>query len=57
MPLYFFDIDDGSTIIDDYGANLSDLEAAHVEALRLSGALVRDDPQRRPVPPQLSPLG
>ena len=42
MPRYFFDVDDGTTAADDIGEELPDLDAAHLEAVRLSGEIIKD---------------
>jgi hypothetical protein len=39
MPLYYFHINDGETILDDHGTELPDLAAARLEALRTSREL------------------
>ncbi len=45
MPRYFFDLNDGAEWPDDEGVVLPNLETARLEALRLYGAILRDDPQ------------
>jgi hypothetical protein len=42
MPRYFFHIHDGHSIRDLEGSELSDIYVAQAEAVRLSGALLRD---------------
>ena len=42
MDRYHFNIEDGSSYPDREGAEFADLEAARVEAVRRSGALLRD---------------
>jgi hypothetical protein len=42
MPRYLFHVHDSASIIDDEGTELPDLEAARVEAVRLSGEMLRD---------------
>ena len=44
MPRYFFDVHDSLSMIDVDGTELPDLEAARHEAVRLVGALLKDDP-------------
>ena len=39
MPLYYFHISNGETILDDHGTELPDLAAARLEALRASREL------------------
>ena len=39
MPLYYFHISNGETILDDHGTDLPDLAAARMEALRASREL------------------
>lgn len=41
MDRYFFHITDGPTIVDDVGTELPDLNAVRVEALDVSGDLLR----------------
>jgi hypothetical protein len=42
MPRYFFHIHDGRSIRDREGTERSDIYVAQAEAVRLSGALLRD---------------
>jgi hypothetical protein len=42
MPRYFFHIHDGRSIRDPEGTGLPDIYVAQAEAVRLSGALLRD---------------
>ena len=42
MPRFFFDLRDGTHVIDKEGTELSDLIAARVEAVRLAGGLLKD---------------
>ena len=42
MPRYFFHIHDGCSIRDPEGTELPDIYVAQAEAVRLSGALLRD---------------
>jgi hypothetical protein len=42
MPRYFFHVHDSVSIFDDEGTDLPDLDAARVEAVRLSGEMLRD---------------
>ncbi len=44
MPRYVFDVHDGLDIPDEQGVDLPDLRTARIEAMRLSGALLRDHP-------------
>lgn len=44
MPLYFFDIADHETQIDDEGMRLAGDAEARVEAVVYAGSLLRDDP-------------
>jgi hypothetical protein len=44
MPRYFFDIRDGTELIDHVGSELAGLDTAHVEAARLAGRLLMDNP-------------
>ncbi|MEO6339462.1 MAG: hypothetical protein ABIO39_05455 [Caulobacteraceae bacterium] len=46
MPRYFFDITDGTYTPDLLGTELPGLEAARLEAVVLSGALLRDNPAK-----------
>jgi hypothetical protein len=39
---YFFNVLDGKNILDDQGAELPDLDAVRREAIRTSGAIIRD---------------
>ena len=43
MPLYHFNIEDGAAYPDVEGTEYPDLEAARTEAVRRSGALLRDN--------------
>ena len=42
MPRYFFDVMDGQGCPDHAGTDLPDLAAAQAEAVRASGAILRD---------------
>lgn len=42
MPRYFFNIHDGSSLVDSEGTELPDLAAARIEATRLSGAVIKE---------------
>lgn len=44
MPLYFFNVHDGRTLPDEFGTELSGVEEARVEAVKLAGVLLGDDP-------------
>lgn len=46
MPRFYFDVMDGEGIIDEEGEELEDLYAARIVAVRLSGELLRDHPDR-----------
>jgi hypothetical protein len=43
MPRYFFHVIDGHNIIDHEGTELSGLTEARAEAIRLAGAILRDE--------------
>jgi hypothetical protein len=45
MAKYFFHTDDGRSILDDEGMELATALAAKLEAARLFGELVRDQPE------------
>ena len=42
MPRFFFHVDDGACLPDPEGSELVDIDAARAEAVRLSGAILRD---------------
>jgi hypothetical protein len=44
MPRYFFHTQDGKTITDEEGLELSDSAAARTEAVRLLGEILREGP-------------
>jgi hypothetical protein len=44
VPHYYFDVYDGKSSLDEYGVQLSDLDAAQVEALRLSAEILKEQP-------------
>ena len=46
MPLYFFDIIDGEDLPDEHGSEHANLGAARVEAIRYSGEVLREMPER-----------
>lgn len=46
MPRFFFDITDDETTVDDVGKELEGLNAARLEAVRLSGELLQSWPDR-----------
>lgn len=46
MPRYFFDIADGQDLPDDQGSVHADLNAARHEAIRYSGEVLREMPER-----------
>jgi hypothetical protein len=43
MPRYFFHVMDGRNIIDHDGTELSGLREARAEAIRMAGAILRDE--------------
>jgi len=43
MPRYFFHVIDGHDIIDNEGSEMSSLKEARTEAIRLAGAILRDE--------------
>lgn len=45
MPRYYFHTQDGSVEIDDDGEDLADFAAAKLEAVRLFGGIIRDQPE------------
>jgi hypothetical protein len=44
MPVYHFNVRDGANIPDPDGTELPDLRAARVEAVKLAGRLLMDEP-------------
>ena len=42
MPRYYFHVRDGQYIPDEAGTELRDLPAAHTEAVKLAGEMLRD---------------
>jgi hypothetical protein len=46
MPRFYFDIADGLAVQDDEGLELEGLNAARIEAVRLSGQLLKNSPDR-----------
>jgi len=46
MPLYYFDIKDGQDFPDPEGSEWPDLQAARIEAVRLSAEVLREMPER-----------
>jgi hypothetical protein len=46
VPRYYFDIKDGEDLPDDEGAELADLGAARLEAVRYSAEVLREMPER-----------
>jgi hypothetical protein len=44
MPRYFFDIRDGEFIPDTQGREFIDLEAARIQAVVISGELLKENP-------------
>ena len=46
MPRYFFDIRDGEDLTDLDGSEHADLNAARLEAIRYSGEVLREMPER-----------
>jgi len=45
MPRYHFHVEDGVSMPDEEGQELRDLTAARDEAVKLAGALLRDEPR------------
>ena len=45
MSLYFFNVADGRSEPGDTGTEIATLEDAKLEAIRLAGCLMRDDPE------------
>lgn len=45
MPLYFFHSQDGDVVIDPDGTECADYSAAKVEAVRLMGGLIAEQPE------------
>lgn len=45
MPRYHFNVYDGVRQIDDEGTELPDWQTARLEAIRLAGAIIRDEAQ------------
>jgi hypothetical protein len=45
MPVYHFNVRDGANIPDPEGTELPDLRSARVEAVRLAGRLLMDEPE------------
>lgn len=45
MPRYFFHSADGTRNWDEAGVELSDDQVARVEAIRLTGAILKDEPE------------
>lgn len=46
MPQYYFHTQDGVFEIDDDGTELKDSKAAKVEAVRLFGSMIKDQPDK-----------
>ena len=46
MPRFYFHIRDGRDQFDMEGAELPDTETAHVEAIRLTGAILQEEARR-----------
>lgn len=46
MPRYYFHIQDGQSYPDNVGCELADLRAARLEAVRLSGEVLRDEAEK-----------
>lgn len=42
MPLFYFNVRDGRTMLDDVGTELPNLAAAREQAIRTSGEILRD---------------
>lgn len=45
MPIYQFHVEDGVSRPDREGTDLKGLKEAKIEAVRLAGSLMRDDPE------------
>jgi hypothetical protein len=45
MPRYFFHVQDSSTVLDNEGLELPNLDAAREEAIRACGEIVRELPE------------
>ena len=45
MPVYHFNVRDGANIPDPDGTHLPDLRSARVEAVKLAGRLLMDEPE------------
>jgi hypothetical protein len=45
MPRYFFDVADSAKVPDEVGTELPGLQAARIEAARLAGRLLADQPE------------
>ena len=45
MPLYFFDVRDGECLTDTAGTELADVKQARLEAARLAGELLSQNPE------------
>jgi hypothetical protein len=43
---YFFDVRDGKFMPDDTGTDLPTLQAARIQALRLAGQMLNEDPEK-----------
>lgn len=46
MPRFYFNVYDGVSTPDDTGTELADWKEARIEAVRLAGALLKDDAER-----------
>lgn len=46
MPRFYFDITDNKIEVDEYGVELEGLNAARIEAVRLSGEVLKHGPDR-----------
>ena len=44
MPKYFFNVEDGTSILDKVGTHLPNVRAARMEAVRLSGKHLYEEP-------------
>ena len=42
MPRYFFNVHDGTSLVDEDGTDLPDIYAAQSQAIRTSGEILRD---------------
>ncbi|MDP8994433.1 MAG: hypothetical protein M3N07_05535 [Pseudomonadota bacterium] len=45
MHRFYFNIEDGASLADTEGAELPDVQAARLEAVRLTGQILKDQPE------------